>query len=54
MKGVRQADDTFICFGAKPDKGLGLEILDTFGSRQENARERKSWKKKPTGRDGEG
>ena len=23
---VRQADDPFFCFGAKPDKGFGLEI----------------------------
>ena len=23
---VRQADDPFVCFGAKPDKGFGLEI----------------------------
>ena len=23
---VRQADDPFDCFGAKPDKGFGLEI----------------------------
>ena len=22
MKGVRQADDIFVCFGAKPNKGL--------------------------------
>ena len=26
MKWVRQADDPFVCFGAKPDKGFGLEI----------------------------
>ena len=26
MKGVRQANDPFVCFGAKPDKGFGLEI----------------------------
>ena len=25
---VRQADDPFACFGAKPNKGLGLEISD--------------------------
>ena len=24
---VRQADDPFVCIGAKPDKGSGLEIL---------------------------
>ena len=24
---VRQADDPFVYFGAKPDKGFGLEIL---------------------------
>ena len=23
---VRQADDPFVCFGVKPDKGFGLEI----------------------------
>ena len=28
MKGVRQADDLFVCFGAKADKGFGLEISD--------------------------
>ncbi len=26
MSVVRQADDPFVCFGAKPDKGFGLEI----------------------------
>ena len=26
MKRVRQADDPFVCFGVKPDKGFGLEI----------------------------
>ena len=26
MKVVRQADDPFVCFGAKLDKGFGLEI----------------------------
>ena len=25
---VRQADDPFVCFGAKPDKGFWLEISD--------------------------
>ena len=29
---VRQADDPFVCFGAKPNKGLGLEISDETGS----------------------
>ena len=23
---VNQADDSFVCFGAKPDKGFGLKI----------------------------
>ena len=39
MKGVRQADDPFVCFGAKPDKGFGLKISDATGSRRGNARE---------------
>ena len=26
MKGVRQADDPFVCFGTKLDKGFGLVI----------------------------
>ena len=25
---VRQADDPFVCFGAKPNKGLGLKFSD--------------------------
>ena len=29
---VRQADDHFVCFGAKPNKELGLEISDETGS----------------------
>ena len=33
---VRQADDSFVCFGAKPDKGFGLEI----STRPEVGRER--------------
>ena len=37
MKGVCQVDDPFVCFGAKPDKGFGLEISDATGSRQGNA-----------------
>ena len=28
MRVVRQADDPFVCFGAKPNKGLGLEISE--------------------------
>ena len=39
MKGVRQADDPFVCFDAKPDKGFGLEFSDATGSRQGNASE---------------
>ena len=57
MKGVHQADDPFVCFGAKADKRFGLEILDVTGSRQGNTS--RSWTKKPRGRqlvtgDGEG
>ena len=37
MKGVYQAEDPFVCYGAKPDKGSGLEISDATGSRQGNA-----------------
>ena len=33
MKGVHQADDPFVCFGEKPDKGIGLEMSDATGSR---------------------
>ena len=42
---VRQADDPFVCFGAKPDKEFGLEI----STRPEVGRERQSetWKKEP-------
>ena len=29
---VRQADDPFVYFGAKPNKGLGLDISDETGS----------------------
>ena len=29
---VRQADDPFVCFGAKPNKVLGLVISDETGS----------------------
>ena len=29
---VRQADDSFVCFGAKPNKGIGFEISDETGS----------------------
>ena len=39
MKWVRQADDPFVCFGAKPEKGFGLEISDGAGSRQGYASE---------------
>ena len=37
MKGVRQADDPFICCGTKPDKGFELEISDATGRRQGKA-----------------
>ena len=45
MKWVRQTDDPFVCFGAKLDKGFGLEI----SKRSEVGRERQSesWKKEP-------
>ena len=26
MKGVRQADDLFVCFGAKPNRGLSHDL----------------------------
>ena len=39
MKGVRQADDPFVCFAAKPDKGFGLEISDGIRNRRGNSRE---------------
>ena len=29
---VRQADDPFVYFGTKPNKGLGLEISNEIGS----------------------
>ena len=32
-----QADDPFVCFGAKPDKGFGLKISDGTVSRQGKA-----------------
>ena len=40
---VRQADDPFVCFGAKPDKGSELEI----STQPEVGRERQSgsWKR---------
>ena len=57
MKGVCQADDHFVCFGAKPDKGFGLEISDATGSRQGKAsqelEERTQRRQLATG-DGEG
>ena len=45
MTGVRQADDPFFCFGAKPDKGFGLEISGATGSSQGNASERRVWRR---------
>ena len=39
MKGVRQVDDPFVCFGTKPDQRFGLEISEVAGSRQGNASE---------------
>ena len=32
MQVVRQADDSFVCFGAKPDKGFWTRDLDVTGS----------------------
>ena len=32
MEVVRQADDSFVCFGAKPDKGFLTRDLDMTGS----------------------
>ena len=40
---VRQADDSFVCFGAKPDKGFWTRDLDVTGS-GEGTRE-ESWTK---------
>ena len=34
---VRQAEDPFVSFGAKPNKGLGLEIPDQTRSGGEKA-----------------
>ena len=43
MKGVRQADDLFVCFDAKPNKGLSLRSRrDRQWARE---RQRRSWKK---------
>ena len=39
---VRQADDPFVCFGAKPNKGLGFEISDETGSGGGEARSMRS------------
>ena len=39
---VRQADDPFVCFGAKPKKGLGLEISDETRSGEGKAGPRKA------------
>ena len=36
MKGVRQADDLFVCFGAKPTKAWARD-LDATGIGQRNA-----------------
>ena len=41
MKEVHQADDLFVCFGAKPNKGPNF---DATGSGQGNASQQ-SWKK---------
>ena len=35
MWAVRQADDPFVCFGEKPNTGLGLEISDETRSGEE-------------------
>ena len=34
---VRQADDHFVCFGVKPNKGLGLKISNETGSERGKA-----------------
>ena len=48
---VRQADDPFVCFGAKPDKGFWTRDLNATWSRQGNASweleegtQRRSWR----------
>ena len=52
MKGVHQADDPFVSFAAKPDKGFGLEILTwpVVGRERQSG----SWEKEPRGRVGDG
>ena len=40
MKGVRQADDLFVCFGAKPNKGLSSR-----SSTRPEVWEERSWKR---------
>ena len=34
MSVVRQADGSFVCFGAKPDKGFWTRDLEVTGSRK--------------------
>ena len=43
MKGMRRADDIFVCFGAKPNKGLSWRS-STWPEVGKGAQER-SWKK---------
>ena len=40
---VCQADDPFVCFGAKPNKGLRLEIFDEIGSGEEGGPREDRW-----------
>ena len=49
---VRQADDSFVCFGAKPDKGFWTRDLDVTGSGKGTQEE--SWKRSSKKAVGEG
>ena len=49
---VRQADDSFVCFGAKPDKGFWTRDFDVTGSGKGTREE--SWTKELEGAVGEG
>ena len=49
---VRQADDSFVCFGAKPDKGFWTRDLDVTGSGKGTRDER--WTKELEGAVGDG
>ena len=45
---VHQTDDPFVCFGANPDKGFGLEIFEETGSwigKDDPRSQRGSWRR---------